>query len=131
MQERIEAELELIREQYPDVEYREEGRWALVPSYPLPEGWNRKVTEVAFQISEGHPGAAPYGFYVPDGVLFDGNVPGSYTEPAGNAPPFQGSWGFFSWGEDEATWKPAADVRSGANLLDWVKSFGHRFAEGA
>ena len=131
MQERVEAELELIREQFPDVEYRDEGRWVFIPSYDLPQGWNRDVTPVAFQINNGHPTDLPYGIYVPAGILFDGNVPENYRELAKNSPPFGGSWGLFSWTPEEGTWKPTADVRSGANLLDWVKSFRRRFAEGA
>ena len=131
MQERIDAELELIREEHPQLEYFPEGRWVRVPDYSLGEGWNRDVTPVAFQINEGHPAALPYGIYVPAGLLFQGNVPSNYTEPAQTPPPFTGSWGLFSWTAEEGTWKPATDVRSGANLLDWVKSFGRRFAEGA
>ena len=38
MQERIKEELSLIRHSFPDVVYREEGRWVCVSSYPLPEG---------------------------------------------------------------------------------------------
>ena len=66
-------------------------------------------------------------------MLFDGSLPGSYTEPAENsAAIWQGSWGLLLLGaRGRGNWKPAANVRSGANLLDWVKSFRRRFAEGA
>lgn len=131
MEERLQAELRLVREKYPRTEYFPEGRWVRVPDYALPEGWNRDITPVAFQINEGHPAALPYGIYVPAGLLFQGKVPANYTEPGNNPPPFGDSWGLFSWTPEESTWKPAADVRSGANLLDWVKSFARRFAEGA
>ena len=90
MQERIEEELELIRQRFPDVEYQEEGYWVCVSSYSLPEGWNRETTEVAFQISQGHPGTPPYGMYVPSGLRFQGEKPNNYDEPAGNEPPFVG-----------------------------------------
>ena len=129
MHERIEQELALIRQRFPDVEYREEGRWVRVSSYPLPEGWNREATDVAFQIGEGHPGTPPYGMYVPSGIRFQGGVPGDYTEPASNHPPFGGEWGFFSWSHDE-TWRPTVDIREGANLLHWVRGFKGRFEEG-
>ena len=130
MQERIEEELELIRQRFPDVEYQEEGYWVCVSSYSLPEGWNRETTEVAFQISQGHPGTPPYGMYVPSGLRFQGEKPNNYDEPAGNEPPFVGSWGFFSWTPADGNWIPSADVRSGVNLLDWVKGFMDRFEEG-
>ena len=130
MQERIDIELELVQDRFPAVEYLLEGRWVRLRSYPLPEGWNRSVTDVAFQIGDVYPGAQPYGFYVHAGILFQGNTPGSYTEPAPNTPPFEGSWGFFSWAPKNG-WFPASDVRQGANLLDWVRGFKDRFEEGA
>lgn len=129
MHERIEQELALIRQRFPDAEYREEGRWVRVSSYPLPEGWNRETTDVAFQIGEGHPATPPYGMYVPSGMRFQGDVPDNYNEPVSNLPPFGGEWGFFSWSHDE-TWRPDADVRKGANLLHWIRSFKERFEEG-
>lgn len=130
MQERIDLEIALVRERFPEAEYHPEGRWVRVSSYPLPEGWNRKTTDVAFQIDASYPGAQPYGFYVQSGLLFQDTAPGSYTDPAPNQPPFEGSWGFFSWAPNSG-WFPASDVRQGANLLDWVRGFRDRFEEGA
>ena len=115
-------ELELVRGRFPNVEYQPEGRWVRITSYPLPEDWSRETTDVAFQIGDGYPGAQPYGFYVPSGILFQGTTPGSYTDPAPNQPPFEGPWGFFSWAP-KSGWFPASDVRQGANLLDWVRGF--------
>ena len=129
MQERIEQELALIRQKFPDVEYREEGRWVRVSSYPLPQGWNREMTDVVFQILEGHPTTPPYGMYVPAGMRFQGDVPDNYTEPASNTPPFGGEWGVFSWSHDEP-WKPTSEIWKGANLLHWVRGFKDRFEEG-
>ena len=91
MTERIEAELALIRQAFPDVVYQAESRWVCLPSYPLPEGWNRATTDVAFQISDGYPAAPPYGFYVPSGIQFEGAVPNNYTDTASNEPPFAGT----------------------------------------
>ena len=73
----------------------------------------------------------PYGFYVPVGLQFRGARPENYTDPAANAPPFEGTWGFFSWAPIDGTWRPTADVRVGSSLLSWIDSFQHRFAEGA
>lgn len=129
MVERIEAEMTLIRQRFPDVVYQDEGRWVYLPSYPLPEGWNREATDVAFQISEGYPAAPPYGFYVPSGICFQGSTPDNYTDPAASQPPFGGSWGFFSWAP--IVWKPTADAPKGSNLLQWAKGFEDRFQEGA
>lgn len=129
MKERIEEELRLLRQEYPDLEYREEGRWIRLPRYRLPPGiWNREETEVCFQIPDAYPGQAPYGFYVPGGLLLkDTNQPPNNYGPA--ATPFPGSWCRFSWQHDN--WRATADVKSGSNLLNFVRTFKDRFKEGA
>ncbi len=129
MKERVDQELELLGKDYPSLEYREEGRWVRIPKYPLPTGvWNLEETEVSFQIPEGYPGQPPYGFYVPDGLLVKATdrPPNNYG-PAQT--PFPGTWGKFSWAPEN--WRPSADVASGSNLLNFVRSFMERFLEGA
>lgn len=130
MHERIQQELRLLRQRWPDLEYREEGNWARIPSYALPNGWNREVTEVAFAIPVGYPGTPPYGIYVPSGILFGGARPKDYTEPAPAQPPFGGTWGIFSWAPGDGQWRPAAEPVSGSNLVNWVLGFAVRFREG-
>ncbi len=130
MEERIEQELALLRSRFPDLEYKEEGRWVRIPSYPVPEGWNRSATGVAFQIPPGHPGSPPYGIYVPGGLMFKGERPNNYTEPASNQPPFGGTWGVFSWAPQDGQWRATADLVTGSNLLNWVLGFADRFREG-
>ena len=131
MTERIQAELTLIRQAFPDVVYQAEGCWVCLSSYPLPEGWNRAATDVAFQISDGYPTAPPYGFYVPSGIQFEGAIPNNYTDTASNEPPFGGTWGLFSWAPRDGGWKPTGEVRRGSNLLQWARGFADRFQEGA
>jgi hypothetical protein len=130
LQERISEELVLIRWKFPDVDYQEDGQWVHIPSYSLPSGWNRSSTEIAFQIPAGYPGTPPYGIYVPVGLQFKGAKPDNYTEPAGNHPPFPGTWGVFSWMPLDGQWRPTADLREGSNLLNWVMGFTDRFEEG-
>lgn len=129
MQERISQELVLIRWRYPEAEYQEQGQWVRILSYPLPSGWNRSSTEVAFQIPTAYPGTPPYGIYVPAGLRFNEAAPKNYTEPAGNHPPFSGVWGVFSWAPENG-WRATADLRTGSNLLNWIMGFGDRFKEG-
>lgn len=130
MQERITQELALLRQRYPSLEYKEEGRWVRIPSYPLPEGWNLTPTDVAFQIPVGYPGTPPYGLYTPIGLLFKGERPNNYTEPAPNQPPFLGTWGVFSWMPDDGQWRATTDLLMGSNLLNWVTGFADRFRQG-
>jgi hypothetical protein len=131
MSERIKEELELLRRSYSNVEYIEAGQWVRIRDYPIPAGlsWNRQTTDVCFQIPPGYPGAPPYGFYVPSGIKFDNNTPESYTEPAQNKPPFEGTWGIFSWSYD-SHWLPKAELRAGSNLLNFVRTFKDRFLGG-
>jgi hypothetical protein len=131
MNERIEEELKLLRQYYSDVEYTEQGQWVKIKNYSIPSGlpWNRQTTDLCFQIPAGYPGTPPYGFYVSAGILFDGKPPDNYQEPAQNSPPFQGTWGFFSW-QNDSSWLPKADPRAGSNLLNFVRTFRDRFNGG-
>ena len=130
MQERIEQELALLRTRYPDLEYRGEGQWVRIPSYPIASGWNRTGSPIAFQIPPGFPGTPPYSFYVPSGIEYSSARPNNYVDPAPNQPPLAGGpWGVFSWSHTE-DWRPTADLRSGSNLLNWAIGFAQRFREG-
>jgi hypothetical protein len=131
MMARIEEELGFLRRRYGEIEYVERGQWVRLPKYPGGPKANRAELPVAFQIPPGYPGALPYGFYVPAGILLGGARPGNYTEPAQNAPPFEGTWGFFSWSPADGEWRPGATVGTGSNLLNWTLGFAARFGEGA
>lgn len=129
MQERIINELAILRNTYPDLEFKEDGCWVRIPDYLLHPGWNRNKTDAAFQIPAGYPGAHPYGIYAPVGLQYNGNKPQNYKEPAKNRPPFSGSWGIFSWQPEN--WNPSAKITAGSNLWTWVRSFSVRFKQGA
>lgn len=130
MQDRIEQELALLRVRYPKLDYRPEGQWVRIPDCTLPPDWNRAVTDVAFQIPTAHPGTPPYGIYVPAGLMFKGQPPDNYVEPAPTQPPFGGTWGTFSWAPADGEWRPTANPQTGSNLLNWVVGFAARFREG-
>lgn len=126
---RIDQEFALLRDRFPSLEYVSAGQWIRIPSYPLPEGWNRTHSDVAFPIPAGYPGAPPYGIYVPAGITFKGSRPTNYTEPTST--PFGGLWGAFSWAPHDGEWRPTANLHAGPNLLNWALGFAHRFREGA
>ena len=130
MQERIDKEVELLRQHFSNLEYRADDQWVRIPAYALPSGWAPQVCDVVFQIPTAFPGTPPYGFYVPAGIRYNGQTPGNYTEPASTQPPFGGSWGFFSWSIPD--WRPTAkpDPVRGYSLLSWAKGFMSRFQEG-
>jgi hypothetical protein len=130
VQERIDQEIALLMQTYPDLEFITAGHWVRIPSYPLPPDWNRTEHDLAFQIPPAYPGTPPYGFYVVVGIQYKGARPNNYTEPAGTQPPFAGTWGIFSWQPGDEQWRPTANITSGANLLNWVRGFANRFQEG-
>jgi len=127
--ERIEAELNLLRKFFRNLEFL--GQWIRITDYPLPAGWSRERTDVATQVPQNYPGGPPYGIYVPSGLLFNGARPANYEDTASNCPPFGGSWGVFSWSPESGTWaQPTQDIVSGPNLLNWVNGFKSRFEQG-
>jgi hypothetical protein len=129
MLERIQKELELLRREYPTLEYNENGHWIKISGYKLPVGlWNREQTSVLFQIPTGYPGQAPYGFYVETGIRLKKSSakPTAYEETVSGLG-FEGQWGKFSWQQEN--WFASEDILSGSNLLNFVRSFWDRFME--
>lgn len=133
MNERIKTELDILGKYFKKIEYIEEGQWVLIEEYLLPEnmGWNQKEINACFQIPVAFPGAPPYGFYVPSGLLINENPPKTnYQDPSQNKPPFSAdNWAFFSWVQ-ELGWKPTDNPRTGSNILGFVRTFRNRFLEG-
>lgn len=130
MNARIEQELELLRQYYPDLEYRREGQWVLLPRFPVPQnvGWQLSEVAVAFQFPAGHPGPAPYGFHVRPPLML---ANGAQVQNAGASaePPLQGPWMKFSWSAPD--WRATQDVRRGSNMLNFVLTFTERLRQGA
>ena len=130
MNDRTEAEINLLKQRYPDLAFEENGLWVFIPSYPLPVAWSATSIDVCFQIPTSYPGTPPYGIYVPAGFRHSTGKPKNYTEPASTQPPFPGNWGVFSWSPADGAWKPGSEVSNGSNLLNWVLGFSDRFQEG-
>jgi hypothetical protein len=128
--ERLEQELALLRSAYPDLEYRlvEGAHWVRIPTHPVPSGWAYQgaevvTAEIAFQIP-AQAGQAPYAFYVrPAITLALGGTPSNYTATA--ATPWGDEFAQFSWSPNEP-WVPKADIRAGANMLNFARSFTER-----
>lgn len=126
---RLDAELQLIRSRFPDAQ--RVGPWYHLGVVKVPgAGWNREATEVVIRAPQGYPGATPYGVFVLNGIRVNGAVPDNYTEPAGEAPPFSGQWGVFSWQSDGGVWNPGATPAEGSNLLNFALSTLVRLQQG-
>lgn len=129
IEDRLEAELQLIRSRFPSA--IRSGYWFHLGTSKVPgAGWNREATELAIRAPQGYPGATPYGVYVPAGLRVNGAAPDNYTEPAGEAPPFPGQWGVFSWQSQDGIWRPGATPAEGSNLLNFALSTLVRLTEG-
>ncbi len=128
MNERIDAEISLLKSRSLNVTLNES--WVLITDYPIPpdKGWNRGKTDICFQIPPQYPGTPPYGFYIPAGIMCKGNVPKNYQPKANNIPPFNGEWGFFSTKAED--WFASVDLLKGSNLFNFVMTFKERFKEG-
>lgn len=128
MNERIEQELALLRTVYPDLEWHPDSLWVRIPSYVLPIGiWKLTEVELAFQMPANLPGQQPYGFWVRPGLeLADGRPPNDYTPGVSTA--LGNGWGQFSWSPE--TWQPQAEITTGSNMLNFVRSIADRLREG-
>lgn len=129
MKERLQLEIDLLQEYFKvDVS----GNWLLIKDYSLPSGmnWSYQSMNVCFEVPANYPSQAPYGIYVPSDLRIQGNTPASnYQEIAKKQPAFSGSWGLISWTID-GPWNPNQDIRKGANLLNFVRTFSERFKMG-
>ena len=134
MSSRVEQELALLRQRWPDVECAENpsGHWVRLRSYPVPPGWNKRKVEIAFRIPDD-VATQPYGFYVRPVLLVKNGQsttpPTNYTNPASEQPPFgDGGWAMFSWSPLNG-WQPQDDVSKGDNMTHFARSFADRLKE--
>lgn len=127
MTEWVTRQLELMRTQWPDLEYSPVGHWVRIPDWRLPAGWDPSVVDVAFQVKDSAD-QPPYAFLVNTAVItHDGNPPGNWS--TGVQTCFPGTWSQFSWAPD--MWTPTADPDRGPNMVAFVRSFTTRFDEDA
>jgi hypothetical protein len=124
---RLTDELKHLQGQFKKAQQHE--NWFLLPNHPLPAGWSLKTANIAFRVLPGYPATPPYGFFVPNGLRFEGVFPSNYQEGVADVPPFEGQWAMFSWAPQE--WKSSHSIAAGFNLLNFALSFTVRLKEGA
>ena len=57
MNERMAQELRLLRTRFPNLDYRDDGQWVLLPGWRVPTTlWDHKHIDICFQIPGGLPG---------------------------------------------------------------------------
>lgn len=126
MNERVGAEIALVRAAYPDLEVGPDG-WARIPSYRCPDDiWGVAAIEIAFSFPAGLPGQPPYAFLVRPALSLPGGID-NYSHPV-SVPGFGDGWGQFSWSPE--AWQPGPSVEKGSNMLVFVHSFAQRLSQG-
>jgi hypothetical protein len=126
MTERVQAELELVRSRFRNIEFRDQDHWARITDYPLPPGWGPASAEVAFQIPPDIFAQQPYGFWVRPALSVPGGaVPANSSGPVATG--FGEGFQQFSWAPEG--WAPGPEPRAGSNMLNFVSSFSLRLAE--
>lgn len=124
MHERVRAEIELLKKQFPELRYGDQLDWVLIPELVPPAGrFNKKNTKVLFKIPPGYPQTGPDNFFVDaDLRLSNGTPPPAFNigSQSSNGPaPIEGSWGWFSW--HPQGWRPAEAIEGGDNLVGFVR----------
>lgn len=125
---RIADELDLLRQQYSTVECCEAdgSYWLRIEPFSVPPNCEPGKIALVFSLTTGHPGPAPYGFYIPSNLERDGAAIDAKSPPT--APPYDGAWRFVSHQPEQ--WCPAASVTEGDNLWGWVRSIREHIGTG-
>lgn len=128
MTEWVARQLELLRAEWPDLEYDQAGHWVRIPGWEFPAGWSPSVVDIAFQIKV-EADQPPYAFYAnATDIKCNDAVPGNWS-PTTDQVRLPGTWSQFSWAPE--TWVPTANPALGPTMVAFVRSFADRFAEGA
>ena len=130
MQDRIDEELAFIRQIFPDVEYQEEGALGAPLLLLAPRGMEPSKVGCSISDQRRPPWSATLWDVCPFGSAISGKYAQQLHRACGQPTTFWRGMGLLLLGPADGYWIPSAAVRNGANLLDWVKGFKDRFAEG-
>lgn len=127
MHDRVQAEVQLLRQKYSQLQHGERLDWVLIPVFALPSGrFNKNETPLLFALPVGYPNTGPDNFFVDVSLrLKDGGPPANFNlnpNSSSGAAPVAGEWGWFSW--HPQAWRPAASVEGGDNLMTFVTGVG-------
>lgn len=91
-----------------------------IPNFPLPDGWNKKITSIHFMVPTGYPYAQPDCFWADADLRLEGGQMPTNTGLQALAGVGNTLW--FSWHLGRP-WKPGRDT-----LAAWVSVIADRFA---
>jgi len=125
--DRLQAEIEMLRSEHPNLQCGADVEWVLIPDFPIPPGWNRERTRLLLFIPSGYPEIPPDNFYVETGLrTASGEMPHAYQDSVSQ---IGENWGQFSWHVDVESWRPAPDPEAGHNLRTFVGMVRKRLSE--
>ena len=125
---RIVEEIELLKKQFENVACLtvDQSYWFQIEPFRIPANCQPGKITLVFSVTTGHPGPAPYGFYIPAELVRNGSRIDASNPPS--PPPFDGNWRFISHQPEH--WRPAANVTEGDNLWGWARSIRERIGSG-
>ena len=127
MQDRRQAEIELLRHKYGELEVGPNLDWVLFKAFPVPPGWSTKLTEMLVMIPQGYPLTPPDNFYTDNDLfLSGGGEPGNTSRGQNHA---GRQWRQFSYHVEAGDWQPHADPFRGHNLLTFLAGVAKRLGE--
>jgi hypothetical protein len=124
MHERVQQEINLLKEEYPGLQYGQGLDWVLLPQYVLPLLYNIEQTPLLWLIPPGYPQTGPDDFFTDGDLrLKNGINPPSFNlgpNSSSGVAPIPGNWGWFSWHPEN--WLPATTIEKGDNLFTFLRS---------
>lgn len=127
MADRIDEELALLRQRYPNAKLGPDGRSILVEDWKLRPGWNSGQTRLLVVVPPGYPTTPPDNFYTaPELRLADGREPGN----ASSIVDLVGlKWRQFSYHVEASDWRTHAVITQGHNLSTFFEGVERRLSE--
>lgn len=121
----LEAEIQLLRRRYGEIEFGENLDWLVVKEFRMPLGWSSEVIELLVLIPPGYPITPPDNFYVRNGLRTStGAMPGNYSE---SQSVLGSTWAQFSFHAKD--WNPSSDMETSDNLLTFMLGVERRLSE--
>lgn len=127
MLDRRKAEIDLIRDEYGEVEVGSNLDWVIIKDWRLPDGWSKPSIKLLVLIPPGYPVTPPDNFYVDNDLrLTNGQMPGNVNA---NNQQLGRTWLQFSFHVEGGHWKPSADLLSGHSLQTYLTGVATRLQE--
>jgi len=127
MSSSLAPELAAVERHFGEVEIGPEGDWFIVKRVPLPEGWNKSMTQVLVLVPGGYPTTPPDNFWADADLRLSGGGLPEATSP--DQQQVGRAWLQFSYHVESGDWRPTIDIAEGHNLVTYFDGILHRLGE--